>query len=300
METTTLILIIILYSYSKVLDETIQILKNCTEKDINVFKEWKDMVDTEILESLNRNICDKELKEMCMYPMEGGKRLRSAILLSIAGVSSPSLKVCVGIEYLQAGSLIFDDIMDDDDYRHNKLSVYKKYGHTLAQLVGLKLFGLSTLEIHQGIQEYKPKNVNDLLFVSSKLSESWVKLISGQYKDLMDNTCDIKKLFLYKTCPMFQLPYTMGWLLSGNDLTSITEIDKLGELFGILYQIYDDHSDTESDKKKGSRNIFNEWGKDATMFLFKETMNEFVTLSKKHNLYNNTIQQLVYLLNTIE
>ena len=55
--------------------------------------------------------CDEALK--MFDELSSGKKLRSKLLLNIAGINENSLKLCAIIELIQAASLLHDDVIDE-------------------------------------------------------------------------------------------------------------------------------------------------------------------------------------------
>jgi len=74
----------------------------------------------------------------------GGKRIRPLLFLAVAHSVSNKFKnrlnslidFSVGIEYIHNYSLVHDDIMDGDEIRRGKPTVFKKFGTDIAILVG--------------------------------------------------------------------------------------------------------------------------------------------------------------------
>lgn len=87
---------------------------------------------------------EKTFEEALRYAVEGGgKRLRAILCLItyefFSGKSSQDiLASIVGIEMIHAYTLVHDDLpcMDNDTLRRGKPTVWKKYGETMAVLVG--------------------------------------------------------------------------------------------------------------------------------------------------------------------
>ena len=78
------------------------------------------------------------------YLGSGGKRLRPFMVIKsgemLGGSEANAMPSAAAVEMIHNFSLIHDDIMDNDDLRHGKLTVHKKYGVPLALLAGDILF----------------------------------------------------------------------------------------------------------------------------------------------------------------
>ena len=81
--------------------------------------------------------------------LNGGKRIRGILTLEVAkmlgGDEEKALEFATAIEFIQAYSLVHDDLpcMDDDDYRRGKLSCHKKFGEAKGVLCGDSLLNLA-------------------------------------------------------------------------------------------------------------------------------------------------------------
>src|SRR6187200_912751 len=78
------------------------------------------------------------------YLKSGGKRLRPLMVIKscemFGGNQQDALPAACAVEFIHNFSLVHDDIMDNDDLRHNVPTVHKYYGIPLAILAGDILF----------------------------------------------------------------------------------------------------------------------------------------------------------------
>lgn len=97
------------------------------------------------------------------YAVEGGgKRLRTILAItayeyaSKHPVSDKTIESLIGIEMMQAYTLVHDDLpsMDNDTMRRGKPTVWKKYGETIAILVGDSL-NTMTFELLAGLGDVR-------------------------------------------------------------------------------------------------------------------------------------------------
>ena len=65
------------------------------------------------------------------FMLSGGKRLRPSIVLFLGDIlkNNPDdmMNAALGVEFLHCFSLVHDDIMDEDDLRHNQETIHKKW-----------------------------------------------------------------------------------------------------------------------------------------------------------------------------
>lgn len=109
----------------------------------------KESIDKALDAAINGYPCDVPLiREAMAYSVEGGKRLRGAIVLSTyrsLGGDGDAMPFALAIEMIQAYSLVHDDLpcMDDDDMRRGRPTCHKKYGEAIGVLAGDALLTLA-------------------------------------------------------------------------------------------------------------------------------------------------------------
>ena len=85
-----------------------------------------DKID-EIMNKFISELGYKEAFEMFLK-ISSGKKLRSKLLLKIAGESEISLKLCAIIELIHLASLLHDDVIDEANIRRGKPSINALFG----------------------------------------------------------------------------------------------------------------------------------------------------------------------------
>ena len=72
--------------------------------------------------------CGYEPAMQMFSQIKSGKKLRSKLLLKIAGESEISLKLCAIVELIHAASLLHDDVIDESDIRRGNPSINAVFG----------------------------------------------------------------------------------------------------------------------------------------------------------------------------
>ena len=108
------------------------------------------------------------LYEIVKYALDGGKRLRSVITLTVAEAVNPDLnldKLALCVELLHNASLIVDDMpcMDNDKTRRGKPSTHIKFGEASAVLAGSSLLTLAFEIITDKNYLLKPNLKNEII-----------------------------------------------------------------------------------------------------------------------------------------
>ncbi|MCM2324996.1 MAG: polyprenyl synthetase family protein [Candidatus Woesearchaeota archaeon] len=208
----------------------------------------------------------------------GGKRLRPlAMILSylVSGGNDKKsiLQLAIFIELYHTYTLILDDIMDEDEYRRNKPTVYarfkefflktkkdRKYNGSLFSKDSSRfsasqgiLFGnlsgtLSRLAVHESNFSYDQKII---CLLQMDLMDKQV--CEGQSMDIyFEKRQVLEKEYLEmiskKTGALFAYPMKIGSILAGVDENKSHLFFDLGMSLGLAFQIRDDLLDLTSNK----------------------------------------------------
>ncbi|MFZ5845698.1 MAG: polyprenyl synthetase family protein [Patescibacteria group bacterium] len=160
-------------------------------------------------------------------------------------LKSEVIQAAAGIELLHSGLLIHDDIMDRDTKRRGSEAVHYQYqklatphfGESMGITIGDLSFFLGFELLHDQVF---PLVSRELATVATAQMQDVAQ--TALPKKLSPN--DILSLYRYKTARYsFSLPLTIGAMLAGQPQQVISDLEKLGESLGILYQIRDDQLD---------------------------------------------------------
>ena len=201
------------------------------------------------------NLFDLVIEAMNYSLLDGGKRLRPAILLEfykICGGDKDALNFAAALEMIHTYSLIHDDLpcMDNDDFRRGKPSCHKKFGEQYALLAGdallteaFKLAAISNIN-----SEYKVKAIEKLSNFSGIYG-----MIGGQTIDLINEnkSCELSTILtMYdlKTACLLKAAATIGCILAGADENAVKKAEDYATNLGIAFQIRDDLLDYIGDE----------------------------------------------------
>lgn len=188
------------------------------------------------------------LKELDYEPIlnmllnvKSGKKLRSKLLLAIAGESEMAFKICAAIELIHLASLLHDDIIDESKLRRGARSVNAEFGAKNALMLGDILYSKAFYELSQGDAKF-----------ASIISDAVVKLAIGE---LMDVNLGEKfnthkeaylKMIYNKTAILIEASARCGAILAGFQEEDFAEY---GKNLGLAFQMIDDILDIKSDEK---------------------------------------------------
>ena len=188
------------------------------------------------------------LRKKIVYALQTrGKLLRPTMVLlsgqSVGGKREHLKKLALSVELLHNATLVHDDILDNDHFRRDALSVHSKWGVRNAILVGDALASLSlNLSAEYGEE------------ISGLISQACLTLCDGEYMDAIGVTSKVTEKYYFekidkKSAALFKVAAKCGAIAGGGTASEIESLTKFGENFGIAFQISDDLSDIASLKE---------------------------------------------------
>ena len=174
-----------------------------------------------------------------------------------------ALPVACAIELVQSFSLVHDDIIDRDDMRRGKPSMWKTQGEGSAINMGDGIF----TKCIEALGNYKGKKYNEVIKVFSK---GVMDMCEGQALDIAYETRDAITLDEYytmstrKTGNYIGASLKLGAVIADADKELMESIDTGGRKLGLAYQLWDDYIDFASEKtgktwgsdiKKGKKTV---------------------------------------------
>jgi len=145
-----------------------------------------------------------------------GKRLRPVIVLFLGDLfkndKKDSINGALGVELLHNFTLVHDDIMDEDDLRHNVVTIHKKWDNAHAVLSGDGLGALGPIFIG--------KIKKNTLKILIRYNEVILEICEGQAYDMEFEKKDFVSVNDYllmsakKTGSLFELCFEIASLIS--------------------------------------------------------------------------------------
>ncbi len=195
-------------------------------------------------------------KAMRYSVFAGGKRLRPIMVMEACrafdGDVEKSMPFACAIEMIHTYSLIHDDLpaLDNDDYRRGRLTSHKVFGENMAILAGDAL-------LHHAFETMAEACVkfNDIKYTKAMLAIAQGAgingMVAGQVVDVISEGKDIDKdtldyIHKNKTAAMIIGALKAGAEMGGASEEEIKNIERVGELVGVAFQIQDDILDVTS------------------------------------------------------
>ena len=196
-----------------------------------------------------------ELYEAMRYAVgTGGKRLRPLLCLAsaeaVGGRAEDAVHPAAAIEMLHNYTLVHDDLpaMDNDTLRRGKPTVWTKYGHAQAILVGDALQALAF-----GTAARAPRNAAAIV---AELAAKGVGVVAGQVEDLRRETREgaaaviprdcVDFVYEHKTADLFIAACVTGGLAGDGTPEQIEALRRFALNLGLAFQYEDDLLDGDS------------------------------------------------------
>ena len=228
-------------------------------------KHYQKKINKELEKYLRTKNCSEgTLNESMEYSlMAGGKRLRPILVLSTYSLFKNDLEECfpyaVAIEMVHNFSLIHDDLpgIDNDDFRHGKLTNHKKFNEATAILAGDGLLNNAYIVISNDLRKMSKINSKELekkLKVFNEFTLAVDRMIAGEYVDTEYegreiSTEDLQYIHENKTGALLKLCVRMGAILGDANDEELEHLTSYAEKIGLAFQIKDDILSEEGDEK---------------------------------------------------
>ena len=226
-------------------------------------KKYQEIINNELEKQIQvSSNMEKILYESMNYSLlAGGKRIRPILVLATYQLFKKDYKICmpyaIALEMIHNFILIHDDLpgIDNDDFRHGKLTNHKKYNEATAILTGDALFNQGYNIISEDL-----KNTSNLQEIHKKIkifNEFTIavgKMIDGEYIDTefegkKITNQELKYIHSHKTGELLKLPVRMGSILGDATEKELEAVTKYAENIGLAFQIKDDILSEEGDEK---------------------------------------------------
>ena len=267
----------------------------------NELSKYQEQVNTELEKYLRKQDCPERILNSAMeYSlMAGGKRLRPTLVLSTYKLFNENLKeampYAISIEMVHNASLIHDDLpgIDNDDFRHGKLTNHKKFNEATAILAGDGLFNHAYIVISNDLLNTKnEQKLNKKLRIFKEFSVATDRMLAGEY---LDTECEgknisseeLKYIYKNKTGAYLRLCARMGAILGGATENQLEKITEYAEKIGLAFQIKDDilseigdekitGKPVGNDREKGKCTYVSEYGLEKSKEILHQITNEAI------------------------
>lgn len=167
-----------------------------------------------------------------------GKRLRPLTLLLVAEMNGGSIdramNAALGMEFIHTASLIQDDILDEGMKRRGELTSHEKFGIFIAMVSADYLISRA-MQMYSG---YDPECVVAFGRAGQQLAEGEVLDVKSRF--VKASEAYYVECVRLKTASIFASCFEVGARVAGAGEEKAKICFRMGEEFGIAYQIVDD------------------------------------------------------------
>ena len=245
-------------------------------------KIYKEGINEELKKYIkNKDVPEKILNSSMEYSlMAGGKRLRPILIVATYEIFKKDIKKClpyaVAIEMIHNFSLIHDDLpgIDNDDFRHGKLTNHKKYNEATAILAGDGLLNNAYIVISEDLKNTDSKEIKTKIRVFNEFTLAVDRMIAGEYVDTEYEGKEIQAEYLdyiheNKTGALLKLCVRTGAILAECKEQDLEILTKYAEKIGLAFQIKDDILSEEGNEEILGKPVGNDKAKGKCTYVSK-------------------------------
>jgi geranylgeranyl diphosphate synthase type I len=179
----------------------------------------------------------------CAVSGGGGKSFRAALALGAAaacGDTESGVPAATAVELLHNFTLLHDDVMDGDETRRGRPTVWNLWGVANAILLGDALHALAIRVLAEMLGDAAGARA------VARLEAACLTLCAGQFEDCAFETRQVVTVDEYlrmaggKTAVLLGCACALGALAAGADDATVTAVDRFGYELGLAFQIVDD------------------------------------------------------------
>lgn len=269
---------------------------------LNLIKDDLANIETELYRYLDSEV--DMANEVASYTLKsGGKRLRPILLVLSTHLldyhSNRLYKIASVIEYIHTATLLHDDIIDGAKYRRGQISANKKFGNDIVVLCGDFLYSRAFINlVEDGNSEIQMILANAAKTMSE--GEIYQLIKTAEFNITIENYL---KIIHSKTAILMSACCEIAAVLS-NKFDMRSNLKKLGEYIGIIFQVNDDILDYLGDKNKTGKKLgtdLKEGKMTLPLILLRESSNKedlqiFKNIFFKNNINKNDFNVILELL----
>ena len=184
---------------------------------------------------------NNRIQEIIDYIMKSdGKKTRPILLLLAAKacgeINETTYHTAITVELLHTASLIHDDVVDESKMRRGKASINAIYDNKMAVLAGD--YFLSTALI-KSVLTGNIQIIEDISNLGRNLAEGELNQLS-LVKELIIDEDEYFEVIKKKTASLMSVCMRTGAMSVNASDENINKFTRLGEIFGICFQLRDD------------------------------------------------------------
>lgn len=185
----------------------------------------------------------------------GGKRLRPALLLMVAGAlgyqGTAHHELAAVIEFIHTATLLHDDVVDESDLRRGRSTANAMFGNAASVLVGDFLYSRS-FQMMVSVGDMDVMRV--LADATNVISEGEVlQLLNVHNVDITEEA--YLQVIHYKTATLFEASTRLAAIVAQQSPTVQDRLGAFGRHIGTAFQLIDDVLDYSGDEEATGKHL---------------------------------------------
>lgn len=185
----------------------------------------------------------------------GGKRLRPAMLLLVAGAlgyrGAQRFTMAAVVEFIHTATLLHDDVVDESTLRRGRATANEIFGNPASVLVGDFLYSRA----FQMMVETKEMRIMEILAnATNVIAEGEVMQLMNMHDASLDEAGYLH-VIRSKTAKLFEASARLAAVLAGSNAVIEEACATYGQALGTAFQIIDDVLDYDGDATEMGKNL---------------------------------------------
>jgi len=208
------------------------------------------------------------------------------------------------IELLHKGTLLVDDLIDEDSTRHGEPSFHKEFSPSEAIILAVYLIGDSIDRIHESIKHGFDKNevlnlFKDQGLLLKNLSKGVLEELAFENHSFA-SISKVKEMIMLQTSSIISNGLVSGYRFGHGKKNEINLIESVGNEIGYIFQVLNDLEPFSSPEKtinhKGNLNIdANKLRKNiVSSFILNKTKRSYETVNHEDLLDHYQTHEIIY------
>ncbi len=185
----------------------------------------------------------------------GGKRLRPALLLLVAGAlgcqDPQRFNLAAVVEFIHTATLLHDDVVDASTLRRGRATANETFGNPASVLVGDFLYSRA---FQMMVDAGQMRIMQVLADATNVIAEGEVMQLMNMHDATLDESAYLQ-VIRSKTAKLFEASSRLAAILAGSNAAMENACATYGQALGTAFQIIDDVLDYDGDTEEMGKNL---------------------------------------------
>lgn len=185
----------------------------------------------------------------------GGKRLRPALLLLLAGAlgyrGEQRFNLAAVVEFIHTATLLHDDVVDESTLRRGRPTANVAFGNPASVLVGDFLYSRA---FQMMVEVGEMRIMQILADATNVIAEGEVLQLLNMH-DAALSEADYLRVIRSKTAKLFEASARLAAILAGSDARVESACAEYGQALGTAFQVIDDALDYDGEPGELGKNL---------------------------------------------